>query len=151
MKFFAKHIWKTLFLLTGGAAVWIGTGFTVKAMNYYRLANEALCECIHYGVISRSPEKNYLYADYQYSVGREMFSARYIYPKPVCQSKVAAESLLEDKKGEMVQVWYGKPQESVLERCFPMNDLIRLVVALGIMVYFALLRNYLITVSDSVV
>ncbi len=123
----------------------MGINFSTKYILYKKFAEYAKGDALHWGVLSKSPEKHCVYVDYSFEVRGDLYRSQYVFEKPLFKSREAAEIGLEAKKTNVVDVWLFRKEHpvSILENYFPYNELIRFIVTAAILVYFYFLRNYL--------
>ena len=155
MKFGSKHVFNSLFLLTGGVTLWVGALFVSKSVMYARFSHHTTGKVIDWGVISLNEEQHRLRVDYNFTLKGQLYTAQHVFVKPTYKNREAAEYALEEKKTDEVSVWYmsrgaGKAPISIVDRKFPYNEMIRLLIVFSIHAYFYLLRRYLYNFRESV-
>lgn len=146
MRFSSKYIFASLLLLAGIAALYMGGMFAAKWAMYARYTKVTKGTPTYWGVLSLTEDKHHICVDYNFSLGREVFFAQYVYPKPVYSTKEAALEAIEESRKDELTVWYWRGKEgmpiSILEHTFPMNELVRFGIILAILLYFGFLKNY---------
>lgn len=155
MKFGSKHVFNTLFLITGVVTLWVGALFVSKAVMYARFSHHTTGKAIEWGVISLNEDQHRICVDYNFTLKGQLYTAQHMFMKPTYPNKAAAEYALEDKKTDQVSVWYmnrsaGKTPISIVDRKFPYNEMFRLLVVFAIHSYFYFLKRYLYRFRESV-
>lgn len=140
----SKNFFVFLFILVGGASLYLAGDFFYHLHRYFKLTHEAPVEVSDWKVLEKSEGKFSIDVLYKFQVGKREITGRYPFPKPVYPNPYLAEDLVEEWQDKSWTIWYNPkaPHEVSLLKIAPLKKGIYLALSLGIILYFAFLYQY---------
>ena len=133
-----------MFLVVGGAALYLGGEFFYQLNQYFHLTSSAPVEVSDWKIVEKKKDKYSVEASYQFHVGERVIMGTFHFPKPVYQNPYLAEDLIEDWQEKTWTVWYHPkhPHITSLQKNFPTKKAMQFAVSLLIILYFGFLNIY---------
>ena len=133
-----------MFLIVGGASLWIGGEFFYNLNRYFHLTHFADAQVFDWKVVEIKSGKFSVEAAYQFQIEERRIVGTYSFLKPVYPNPYLVEDLIEAWQGKAWKIWYNPkhPHEAALQKMFPVRKAIHFAVSLGIILYFSFLKIY---------
>lgn len=146
----SKPLWRILFVILGGLALWRVGAVSLDLWSYYRLGPEVPAQVVHWDLIPKG-SKYALKASYAYTYGGKKYEAATQFAKPYQFNRQAAEEEIKKMSGFQWTAWvdHDAPQVSSLEKNFPLKESMYAFCLLGIFLYFVYLKFHLELLSRS--
>lgn len=133
------NFWWRLFL---GVVVLLTIGYTAQAFyKYYvfsALSNVVQADQLEWKIDQRGESDFLIEATYHYHVQGVVYEGKSTWEEKKLLNLYAAQKAIEDAKGETWDVWYNPkdPSWSVLQRYFPIKEILSTFLLWGIVLYF---------------
>ncbi|MCH9621165.1 MAG: hypothetical protein S4CHLAM20_05810 [Chlamydiia bacterium] len=146
-KFSPKYLLSILVMGSLLTFLWILSDFTVKYFVYVKQSNYSIAQVFEWGVIEMDEDNFLVCADFRFHTdGTEEHVSQHIFEKKPFATMDLAEKAIEAMKAqEWKCYWFGntKAPTASIERIFPLKSFCYSIVALGIFIYFTLLKRKL--------
>lgn len=127
------------------AALWIGGGFVYDLHRYFQLSSEAKA-CLEDWKVEEDDGDYSIVVNYTFDNKGQKIMGRYHFPRPVYQNPYIAEEHMNSWKGKDWMIYFNpkQPSEASLQKKFPAKKGINLGLSLGILLYFLVLKGYVL-------
>jgi hypothetical protein len=139
-----------MFVIAGGAAVWLGGDFFFKLHQYFLLSSSAPAKVSNWSVHEKNG-KFTVEAGYHFEIPNRSIEGRYAFPKPVYPNPHLANDLVERWEDRSWEIWYNpkNPYQVSLQKAFPTKKVFQFGLSLAILIYFGFLKIYVKRVHDA--
>ena len=141
----SRNVFTALFILTGLATLWIGGGFFYEFYKYYELSHEAVVKLDNWK-IHEDEDRFTIRVNYSFDWKGQTIAGRYFFPRPVYHNPYIAEEHLKLWKEKEWKIYFNPkwPSDAALQKKFPTKKGIYLGLSLGILLYFLLLKGFVV-------
>ena len=138
-----KKMWFILILASGCIATWFA-GKAFFDLFQYSLLNASTEAKIHKWEVNEIGSSTFgVVAHYAYRIGDQRYESRSMLKEPYFLNKISAENEIKKFSTRTWKVWYNKrdPGRSSLQKIFPFKKLFYSLLALGVFIYFCILKT----------
>lgn len=139
-----KKNWSVLLLGTLVLTLYLSVKFAAGAYQYINLNEKSVADILDWKIEEQKKDKFSIVAKYQFSAKGAPFTGSYTFKKLTFLNPYAAKETLEKMKGESWDIWYPKkkPEKASLQRVFPFQAMIHMILAVFVSFYFFYLSKY---------
>ena len=136
--FFRLFVWSF-----GGVILFYSAWFGIDFYRYYRLQAQASAHIEKLKVVEFSSDSYGIEAFYSFSVEGVRREGVTLFSKPYYLNRFSAERVAQEKSLQKTEVWYSpqNPDNSSLERIFPLKKGLNSLILLSLWAYFFLLYH----------
>lgn len=140
----SKNFFIFLFIIVGGASLYLAGDFFHHLHTYFKLSHEVPVEVSDWSIVEKKEGKFSIEALYQFHLEGREIKGRYTFPRPVYPNPYLAEDLMEEWQEKSWTIWCDPkhPHEVALQKIAPLKKGVYLALSLGIILYFAFLYQY---------
>lgn len=137
-------LWIVLVILAASAALWFTGRGLYTLFEYYHLDKTSTAFIQKWEIEEKGSDISIL-ASYTFDAAGKTYPGKTKFKEPRLLNRFAAEQELKTWENMTWTVWYnGKhPEDSSLERKFPLNLLIQAFLTLGVLFYFYYIKKSL--------
>ncbi|MCB1106970.1 MAG: hypothetical protein KDK76_02620 [Chlamydiia bacterium] len=140
----SKKFFYFIFLMVGGASLWLGGQFFYDLYHYFQLNSHAPAQVSEWRIVEKKPNRFSIEANYEFCVEDRTLNGVFHFSKPVYQNPYLAEDLLSHWKEKNWKIWFNADRihEASLQKIFPIKRGVYFALSLAVMLYFAILNLY---------
>lgn len=141
----AKKIWKGLFFLLLGCALWIGVQLGKELKKYFTLRAKTQVELTDWEPIEIKPDLYVPAVNYEFKIGDDLYAGKYSFEKTLFPNSAACMAKVERFEKLPWEIHFSPkdPNLASLQKDFPFKKSVHMILVLSVLGYFVWFRNYL--------
>ncbi len=137
-------VWSLVTLLLLVILVSYGVHLSIKFFSQGAYNRQTVAKIQEFKIIKIGADRFGVEALYSYKVDGQKYDSFYTFQKPLFLNEFSASDNLKYWDMKEMKVWYKakKPSQSILQKVFPLKELVYLVVIVSLNLYFFFLRRF---------
>ena len=139
-----ERIWQVIFIVLAATALWFMGIASVRSYHYFHLTSSTTSFAVDWSFKELSEDHFVYVAEYSFKVKNQVYSGKDTQKTPFYRNAWAAEDALKKSSPQQITIWYSErsPQDSALEKNFPLKEWISSLLLWGLLIYFLYLKRY---------
>lgn len=139
-----KQIWIAFISCIALIVLWFTFNASYKLYRWSTQTRTAEPQTMEWGIEQQASDRFVLEATYTFSHKGQKYEGNTIFKTDRYRNKETANHFLNDYKNREWTVWYSpfQPQNSTINRFFPLKSCIYTAIVWGVMIYFIWLSRY---------